>query len=103
MRALPTRSITVIAVLVCGTAAAQTTDTDPNAVPTLPPPAPAVPGAPAARIQPPPFPLPQRAPSASQPAGPGIAPGLREPNLPDDRNVPTGPNGVQDKLGSPRP
>lgn len=103
MRTLQLTAIPVLAILAAGPAAAQTADTDPNAVPTLPPPAPAVPGAPAARIQPPPFPLPQRAPSASQPAGPGIAPGLREPSLPDDRGVPTGPNGVQDKLGSPRP
>ncbi|MBG6082381.1 hypothetical protein IWX58_004068 [Rubrivivax gelatinosus] len=99
----PRHAWAVLPLLAAGFVSAQTTDTDPNAVPTLPPPAPAVPGAPAARLQPPPFPLPQHAPSASQPAGPGLAPGLREPQPAEPGALTTEPAGVQDSIGSRRP
>ncbi|MBK1686396.1 hypothetical protein [Rubrivivax gelatinosus] len=89
-RLLPSPLIFLL--LALNPARAQTTDTDPNAVPTLPPPAPPVSGAPAARLLPPPLPLPQRPPSASQPAGPGMAPGLREPAV----EPPERPPAVQD-------
>lgn len=82
----------IVLLLALNPAHGQTTDTDPNALPTLQPPAPPVSGAPAARILPPPFPLPQRPPSASQPAGPGMAPGLREPAV----EPPELPSAVQD-------
>lgn len=101
-RPSPRHAWAVLPLLASGLASAQTTDTDPNAVPTLPPPAPVMPGPAAPRVQPPPFTPAQPAPSASQPAGPGIAPGLREPMPQDPGLPPTGPAGVQDSSGSGR-
>ncbi|WP_200377555.1 hypothetical protein [Rubrivivax gelatinosus] len=100
MSAIASRRLAFAAlfVLVAGAAAAQTSDTDPNAIPTLPPPAPTGGGAPLAPPLQQPAPLPPRqALPASQPAssaelaGPGIAPGLREPAPGHE------PPGVQDK------